>query len=91
MSIEPSGPQRFVRMNPSAMCWRITHNNLRHIADWCGGSTWGAGVRVPQGRWDYTGAVGDWVVREGNTWRVMSDTDFRAVFVPSPIDVVVIP
>jgi hypothetical protein len=63
---------------------QVTHQNLPSVALWCGGTTWGASVRVPEpGSHDQAADVGDWIVRVGfRRFEVWSDTDFTDQWVP---------
>lgn len=79
-------PVRFTRRLAGAMCWRVSDANLEACAEWVGSTTWARGVIVPvieRGKpGERTANVGDWIVREGDTFRVVADADFAREFVP---------
>ena len=60
---------------------QVTHANLAEVAVWCGGSTWGATVRVPDVEYGDAG-VTEWIVKVGPHFQVWTDEAFRAEFVP---------
>ena len=64
---------------------QVTRQNAAEVALWCGGSTWGVSVRVPDpGRgFPRQADPTDWVVKEGDRrFVVMSETEFEREWVP---------
>lgn len=58
----------------------VTADNLRAVADWCGGRVAGRSVLVPSQRGSWTAAVGFYVLK-GEDYPVRSGADFEREYV----------
>lgn len=85
-------PRLFRPRRDAVRAWRVGGGNLDAVARWCGGHTWATSVVVPVRGLRLPGESsarpGDWVVTSGDDgdFRVMSDADFRATFLPVAVE-----
>ena len=78
----------FHRRATTCRAVQVTNNNLKQVADWCGGSTWAASVLVPMTlhgeRCGEVGApVGGWVLQVGARFEAWTDQQFQSDWIPA--------
>lgn len=63
---------------------QVTRQNAAEVSLWCGGSTWGVSVRVPDPERGFPRQADptDWVVKFDGRFIVMSEGEFEREFVP---------
>ena len=85
-------PQRFIRRSASCHAIRVTLENIKSVAEWCGSHTWASSVVVPTwepGRnvpGELVANVGDWVLRlPDGMFTVATDAQFRCDWVQTVV------
>ena len=89
MTTPPPDTRRVIRRSQWAHACQVSAENLRAVAMWCGGHTWGAGVVVPLRHstpipGEASAAVGDWVLGlPDGTFEVCAERDFDRAWTTS--------
>lgn len=60
----------------------VTREQLADLAEWIGGTTWAAGVRVPTDRGELHARIGEVITRNGPWVSVYSASRFAATHSP---------